>query len=600
MKLKIGIFLVSLILLLGMSSTIGIADYEPMSPNYMGFDGETDVTIDDTVYIDIWVDVNAEVDTASIDNMTYTPGILDYESNTVFGDLFTASVVQMTPESNGVIDNVNGYCNPIVWGDSTPVNNTNGTLATCEWTASAYGTTTISISSGGTALSGVDPGTTFIDKNVNVHPMPPTTFSATVAGPTSVDLSWNAQIHPYTVVRRSDTGFPTSPTEGVEVYNNTGTSTTDTGLSPGVQYYYSAWGYDTVTGFFSLTYDTDTEATNEAPTFGTPSPNDGATDQDLSFDWQIPISDPESDTFDWTIECSNGQDSGDTSDSDGTKTLSLTGLDYSTTYTIWVNATDDGSGMTTSDSFIFTTKDNTDPVIGDISPEDAIDDVPLNPYLRVDVTDADGHSMDVEFFFGNSTLNVTSIGTDTDVATGDTASIQPPSILDYNTTYYWYVEVDDGYGGTARGPSADYYTFTTELYEPPSGGPHIFVHNYYLSVLDDQTSQPVENVQIKVYSGQTVDESNLEESGSTDQYGSYSVELEDDHWYTITIEKPGYEPTTSTFKMESDDITETIRIDSIAAGPAAAIGIPMIAIIIAIVALLGLFYIWYDRNKDQL
>lgn len=598
MKLKIGILLVSLILLLGMSSTNSVADYETMDPNYVSFDGSSDVTIGDTVFIDILVDINAEVDTASVDNMTYTPGILDYESNTVFGDLFGGSVVQMTPEGNGVIDNVNGYCNPITWGHSVSTNNTIGTLATCEWTAVGVGTTTLSVTAGGTSLSGIDPGTTFVDKDINVHPQAPTGLTASVAGPTQVDLTWSKNSgSDYTIIRYDTTAYPTSLSEGTEIYNDTGVSHSHTSLTPGVTYYYTAWGMDSSSGLFSLTYDTDSESTNEAPSLGTPSPTDGATDQDLSLTWQIPISDPESDIFDWSIECSNGQTNSDTDDTDGTKTLSLSGLEYSTTYTIYVNATDDGSGLTTSDSFTFTTKDNTEPVIGDVEP--ITTDIPLNPYLRADVTDADGHTMDVEFFLGNTTGTVISIGTDIDVDTGDTAIIQP-SLLEYNTTYYWYVEIDDGYGGVTRGPEIGYYTFTTEQYVPPSGGPSLHVHNYYLSVLDDQTSQPLENVQITIYQGQETDETEIEDTGTTDAYGSYSAELHDDHWYTVKIEKPGYQPVTSTFKMEEDDISETIRITSLSAGPAATGGIPSIVIIIAVVALLGFFYIWYDKNKDKL
>ena len=107
--------------------------------------------------------------------------------------------------------------------------------------------------------------------------------------------------------------------------------------------------------------DADTECyyseTNDPPAFGTPSPSDGATDQPLSFTWQISITDPDADQFDWTIECNNSQISSGTGESDGTKQLSLSGLSPLTTYTVWVNATDpSGSGLWTRDSFIFITE----------------------------------------------------------------------------------------------------------------------------------------------------------------------------------------------------------------------------------------------------
>ena len=62
--------------------------------------------------------------------------------------------------------------------------------------------------------------------------------------------------------------------------------------------------------------------------------------QPLRFTWSIPINDLEGDLFSWTIECSNGQNNNSSGAINGTKTLLLSGLSYSTTYTIWVNATD--------------------------------------------------------------------------------------------------------------------------------------------------------------------------------------------------------------------------------------------------------------------
>ena len=49
------------------------------------------------------------------------------------------------------------------------------------------------------------------------------------------------------------------------------------------------------------------QAANIPPVFGTPSPANGSTGKPLSLTWSIPISDPEGNTFSWTIQCSNGQ-----------------------------------------------------------------------------------------------------------------------------------------------------------------------------------------------------------------------------------------------------------------------------------------------------
>ena len=79
---------------------------------------------------------------------------------------------------------------------------------------------------------------------------------------------------------------------------------------------------------------------NEPPSFGTPSPVNGSISQPLSLLWSIPISDPNGDAFSWTIQCNDSENSGAISDTNGTKSLALSGLVYSTVYTIWVNATD--------------------------------------------------------------------------------------------------------------------------------------------------------------------------------------------------------------------------------------------------------------------
>jgi hypothetical protein len=96
---------------------------------------------------------------------------------------------------------------------------------------------------------------------------------------------------------------------------------------------------------------------NQPPVFGTPTPSDGSTNNPLSFTWSIPISDPEGNIFSWTIQCSNGQTNSESDAVNWTKTLTLSGLASSMTYTVWVNATDPaGSGLYTSKLYTFTTK----------------------------------------------------------------------------------------------------------------------------------------------------------------------------------------------------------------------------------------------------
>lgn len=82
----------------------------------------------------------------------------------------------------------------------------------------------------------------------------PVNFKTTARNMTSVSLSWQKGMDTYnTIVRRSTTGYPTSPTSGTGVYNGTGTSCTDSGLTANTLYYYSAWGQKS-DGTYSLGY----------------------------------------------------------------------------------------------------------------------------------------------------------------------------------------------------------------------------------------------------------------------------------------------------------------------------------------------------------
>jgi len=96
---------------------------------------------------------------------------------------------------------------------------------------------------------------------------------------------------------------------------------------------------------------------NQPPVFGTPTPVNGSTNNPLSLSWSIQINEPEGDLFSWTIQCSNGQVNSGTGATNGTKSLTLSSLAYSTAYKVWVNATDPtGSGLYTRKWYTFTTQ----------------------------------------------------------------------------------------------------------------------------------------------------------------------------------------------------------------------------------------------------
>jgi hypothetical protein len=99
------------------------------------------------------------------------------------------------------------------------------------------------------------------------------------------------------------------------------------------------------------------ESGNQPLIFGAPIPVNGSTNNPLCLTWNIPIYDPEGDVFSWTIQCSNGQVNSGTGAINGIKSLVLSGLADSTTYKVWVNATDPtGSGLYTREWYTFTTQ----------------------------------------------------------------------------------------------------------------------------------------------------------------------------------------------------------------------------------------------------
>jgi len=197
---------------------------------------------------------------------------------------------------------------------------------------------------------------------------------------------------------------------------------------------------------------------NNPPQFSNENPSNGSTNQPLSLTWSVYISDPEGDTFNWTIECSNGQSASGTNEVNGTKSLSLTGLLYNTNYTIWVNATDSGSGEWTNATYWFITASNSPPVQSNPSPSDGATDVDVSlSQLNIDISDPEGDlmnwSIETSPDIGSASGNNTENGTIT----------CPVSGLSYGTTYTWYVNVTDGQAWTN-----ETYTFTTTTPQPPS------------------------------------------------------------------------------------------------------------------------------------
>jgi len=126
--------------------------------------------------------------------------------------------------------------------------------------------------------------------------------------------------------------------------------------------------------------------------------------------------------------------------------------EFDTVYWWSVNATDDGSGNWTNQTFSFRTLSGA-PIISYESPEDSSTFIELNATLSIDVVDLQGNDMDV-CFRSNASGSWQMIGSN--VSVGNGTYRQTTDMDGYNTTYWWSVNCSDGLFWTN-----ETYKFTT-------------------------------------------------------------------------------------------------------------------------------------------
>jgi len=201
---------------------------------------------------------------------------------------------------------------------------------------------------------------------------------------------------------------------------------------------------------------------DNSPIFGTPSPANGSIGNPYTFVWSIPINDPEGNSFNWNIQCSNGQSNSGTGASNGTKTVSVSGLVPLTSYMVWVNATDPlGSGLFTRRWYTFTTKENLPPVFGSPVPANGSLNQPLNLTWSIPINDPDTNLMNWSIQCSNGQ---SSSGTG---ASNGTKALFISGLAPFITYKVWVNATDPlGSGLFTR----RWYTFTTKENLPPVFG----------------------------------------------------------------------------------------------------------------------------------
>ena len=288
--------------------------------------------------------------------------------------------------------------------------------------------------------------------------LPPFTPSFPIPANGSTNISLSMDIHwgggdpnPGDIVTY-DVYFGTTITPP-RVANNQSTLTYDPGTMNYLTTYYwkiVAWdnyGLSTAGPLWKFT----TKA-NAPPVFGTPIPANGSTELPLGFSWAIPISDTEGNTFSWTIQCSNGQGTSGSGATNGTKSLTLSGLGFSTTYKVWVNATDSGgSGLYTRRWYTFTTRLNQPPIFGTPIPANGSISTPIEFTWSIPISDQEGDLFSWSIQCSNGQVNT---GSD---ALNGTKTLDI-SGLSYSKTYkVWVNATDVGSGLSTR----RWYRFNT-------------------------------------------------------------------------------------------------------------------------------------------
>ena len=267
----------------------------------------------------------------------------------------------------------------------------------------------------------------FTTKALN-EPAVPGSFSAAAYGRYQINIAWvKGSKADRTYIECKNTSSPWNRGAGMLLYNNTGTSTSQSGLAQGTTRYYQAWSWNATSKVWSSSYSNSsaTTASNHLPSVGSPDPTNQSTESISLSSLSISIVDSDGDNFDWNIETSPGIGSGSgTGTSNGTKTCTISGLQYSSTYHWYVNVTD-GTGWTNV-SYIFTTESqpqnnqgpgNQPPSEGEEPEQNHPPNAPIKPSGQTSAkpgmaynytsstSDPDGDHVRLRFDWGDGTLS---------------------------------------------------------------------------------------------------------------------------------------------------------------------------------------------------
>ncbi len=309
-----------------------------------------------------------------------------------------------------------------------------------QWTNTSYTFTTQSAPvNNPPALSNPSPG-----NGSTSIPISTTSLSITIGDPEGDPFNW-------TITTTPNIGSGSGTLAG-----NESKSCSVSGLAYSTLYTWTARAYD---GHHwtnaTYTFTTQSAPINNPPTLTNPSPANASTTVPITTTTlSIKIQDPEGDSFNWTMTTTPdiGSSSG-TSASNGTKSCSVSGLTYSTTYN-WTAKAYDGHHWTNA-TYTFTTQNapvNNPPTLTSPTPANGSTTVSVSTAsLTILIRDPEADPF-------NWTMTTTpNIGSSSGTSASNGTKTCPISGLAYSTVYSWTAHAYDGHHWTNAT-----YTFTTQ------------------------------------------------------------------------------------------------------------------------------------------
>jgi len=462
---KIGATVLALYILVSFCSPMLIADdYEPQGDSSIGvLPSASYVEVGETFNVVCWLNCVESVDSWEIWEFNWTDGLANGTGITLDSTDWLDSGIGT---DEGTCHNTTGNWTAVQsnnFGD--PPTDENTTACTFHMISTGVGVCHLGLP----FAEGYDGGPDDINGNyfnssITIYPQDPAALLATAYNHTQINITFTAGVGDDKVTICGKEGsYPTGPTDNL-LYNGTSSPQVNFPLTACTTYYYRAWGWNETLGAHSPTYRQSSAKTQCYTNFTLQNeePNDGNTTANCTY--SVPVSvqviNTEASSFDYWINASNGQ----TWDATGvslptTIGFTLTSLSHNTSY--WWNVTvTDGVGDSTYQNYSFTTGygSGASPSATIGYPSNGATSVPINFNLfNVTVTDTDNDVIDTYFYWSNDTL----IDSIPNSVAGLTVEITPTLNLAYNTTYQWYVIVNDSCQ-QARKPSSGYWSFTTD------------------------------------------------------------------------------------------------------------------------------------------